>query len=190
MEETKTTEELKDTNNEQTTDNKLTLTQEELNALLQKEGDKRVSSAQSKWERQTEKRVSEADRLAKMDEESRREYEFEQREKALAEREQELILESNRAQCSTILASKGLPGELVNFVVDEDADKMNDNIKLIDRLIKDSVSKQVLDKIGGEAPRAGSSGGPVNKESFSKMSLNEQMDIYQRDPELYKKLTQ
>lgn len=189
MEETKTTEELKDTN-EQTTDNKLTMTQEELNILLQKEGDKRVSSAQSKWERQTERRVSEADKLAKMDEESRREYEFEQREKALAAREQELILESNKAQCSTILASKGLPGELVDFVVDEDADKMNDNIKLIDRLIKDTVSKQVLDKIGGETPKAGSSGGPVNKESFSKMSLREQMDIYQRDPELYKKLTQ
>lgn len=179
----------KDTNTQENTDT-VTMTQAELDALLQSEGDKRVSSAQRRWQRDTERKVSEADKLAKMDEESRREYELKQREDALAARERELTVEANRAQCTTIFSKKGLPLDLVDFVLDEDAEAMNENIKTLERAINDEVSKRVLDKIGDTTPRAGSGSGPVNKESFNQMSLAEQMEIYKRDPELYKKLTQ
>lgn len=168
----------------------LTLTQEELQALLQKEGDKRVSSAQSKWEKEASKRVSEAEKLAKMDEESKAKYEFEQRVAELEAREKELTLSANRVECSRIMASKGLPEELVDFVVSEDADEMNDRIKLFERVIKDTVSKEVLSRIGDDAPKSGSgSSGAITKESFNQMSLTEQMALYERDPELYNKLT-
>lgn len=194
MEKNKTneTEELKATDNKDTKEVKkevLTLTQEELQIMLQKEGDKRVTSAQNKWEKDTEKRISEADKLAKMDEEARREYDFAQREKALEARERELTVESNRATCVSIMSAKGLPLELVDFVVSDDAEAMNESIKLIERVINDAVSKQVLAKIGTDAPTSGSNTGLVNKESFSKMSLKEQMDLFQRDPDLYNTLT-
>lgn len=185
-------EELKATDNKDTKEVKqetLTLTREELNAMLQKEGDKRVTSAQSKWEKDTEKRISEADKLAKMDEESRREYDFAQREKALEARERQLTVESNRATCVSIMSAKGLPLELVDFVVSDDAEAMNESIKLIERVINDAVSKQVLAKIGTDAPTSGSSSGLVSKESFAKMNLKEQMDLFKRDPDLYNTLT-
>ena len=182
-------EELKDEEKDQGVKEPLTLTHEQLAALLQKEGDKRVSSAQSKWEKDTKKRISEADKLSKMDEEARRAYDFEQREKALEKRERELTVESNRATCVSIMSSKGLPLDLVDFVVSDDAEAMNESIKLIERVINDAVSKQVLAKIGNDAPGSGASRGIVDKASFGKMSLREQMDLFQRDPDLYNTLT-
>lgn len=167
----------------------LTLTQEELNALLQKEGDKRVTAAQERWERREKKRLSEAEKLAKMDEDARRVYEIEQRELQLEEKERLLIIESNKAQCNAILSSKGLDTSLVELVVDEDAEVMDQRIKLIEKAIKSEVSKQVLDRIGSDTPAAGStSSGAITKESFRKMSLAEQMEIFRSDKELYDKL--
>lgn len=194
MENTNTqTQELNEnTNTEERTNTAetLTMTQEELNAMLQKEGDRRVTSAQAKWEKTTAAKLSEADKLAKMDAEARREYEFEQREKQLEQREREIILQSNTAQCVSIMSQKGLDTALVDLVVSEDADEMNERIKLLERSIKDAVSKQVLERIGSDAPAAGSTSTEgLTKESFRKMPLAEQMALYNTDRDLYNKLS-
>lgn len=177
-------------NLEETGTEQKTFTQEEMEKLLQKEGDRRVTSAQSKWEKEADKRVSQAEKLAKMDEDSKAQFQMEEREKALEQREKDLTLNANRVECSRILTEKGLPAELTDFVVSDDAEIMNDNIKLFERVIKDTVSKEVLERIGSDSPQTGgNSGGTVTKESFRKMNLGEQMEIYNRDPELYNRLT-
>jgi hypothetical protein len=56
-----------------------TYTESEVQALLQREGDRRVSSALKKQQKEFERQTAEADKLRDMDESQRKEYEYTQR---------------------------------------------------------------------------------------------------------------
>ena len=164
-----------------------TYTEEEVQALLQKEGDRRVTEALKKQERKQQDREKEAARLARMNETEKYEYELEQREKAIAEKERALTLAENKNTASKILAEKDIDLALVDFVVAEDADTMNENIKKLAKGIARSVEKRLAGKSPAKAPDSNEA---ITKESFAKMTLAEQNALYVNDPELYKKLTQ
>ena len=164
-----------------------TYTQEEVDALLQKEGDRRVTEALKKAERKQADKAKEAEKLARMNATEKYEYELEQREKAIAEKERALTLAENKNEASKILAEKDIDLALVDFVVAEDADTMNENIKKLDKAIKASVAKRLAGKSPMKAPETNEG---LTKEGFAKMTLAEQNALYLNDPELYKKLTQ
>ena len=164
-----------------------TYTEEEVQALLQKEGDRRVTEALKKAERKQADKAKEAEKLARMNATEKYEYELEQREKAIAEKERALTLAENKNEASKILAEKDIDLALVDFVVAEDADTMNENIKKLDKAIKASVAKRLAGKSPMKAPENNEA---VTKESFAKMTLAEQNALYINDPELYQKLTQ
>ena len=164
-----------------------TYTQEEVDALLQKEGDRRVTEALKKAERKQADKAKEAEKLARMNATEKYEYELEQREKAIAEKERALTLAENKNEASKILAEKDIDLALVDFVVAEDADTMNENIKKLDKAIKASVAKRLAGKSPAKAPEVNET---ITKERFAKMTLAEQNQLYINDPETYKKLTQ
>ena len=168
-----------------------TYTQEEVEMLLQSEADKRVTAALKKAERKQEAAVKEAARLAKMDEEQRYHYELEQREKAIAAKERELALAENKAAAATVLSNRGLSAELVNLVVAEDADVMNANISLLEKCFKSSVKAEVEKRLASTTPKKNlPMDDALTKDSFRHMSLAQQVEIFNNQPELYKQLTQ
>lgn len=168
-----------------------TYTQEEVEKLLQSEADKRVTAALKKAERKQEAAVKEAARLAKMDEEQRYQYELEQREKAIAAKERELALAENKAAAAAVLSNRGLSAELVNLVVAEDADLMNSNISLLEKAFKQSVKAEVEKRLASTTPKKNLPlDNAIDKDSFRHMSLAQQVEIYNNQPELYKSLTQ
>ena len=63
-------------------------TQEEVDELLQKEADRRVTQALQKQERKNQEKVREAQRLSQMSAEEQYRYELDKREAAIAERDQ------------------------------------------------------------------------------------------------------
>ena len=63
-----------------------TYTEEEVQALLQKEADRRVSSALKKQQKEFETKMAEAEKLKSMDESQRRDYEYNQNEIELIEK--------------------------------------------------------------------------------------------------------
>ena len=67
-----------------------TYSQEEVDALLQSETDRRVTSALKKAEQKNAEKLKEAQRLAQMNEKEKYEYELQQREQAIAAKEREL----------------------------------------------------------------------------------------------------
>jgi hypothetical protein len=164
-----------------------TYTQEEVDALLQKEGDRRVTEALKKAERKQADKAKEAEKLARMNATEKYEYELEQREKAIAEKERALTLAENKNEASKILAEKDIDLALVDFVVAEDADTMNENIKKLDKAIKASVAKRLAGKSPAKAPEVNET---ITKERFAKMTLAEQNQLYINDPELYQRLVQ
>lgn len=163
-----------------------TYTQEEVDALLQSEVDRRITSALKKQEAKNQKKLEEAKKLAQMDETQRFQYELEQREAAIAEKERELALAENKAEASKILATKGISPELVDFVVAETADEMNANISLLEKEFKKSVKTEVEKRLAGSAPKKGlGQNKTITKEDFMKMSYSELLELKEADPETY-----
>lgn len=169
-----------------------TYTQEEVDALLQKESDRRVTEALKKAEKKNQDKVKEAEKLAKMNEQEKYEYELKQREEAIEAKERALTLAENKNEASKILSEKGLSLSLVDFVVADDADTMKYNIDILDRAFKASVKAEVEKRLGGNNPKRTTAinDGVVTKEQFKKMSISEQADLLKNNPELYKQLTQ
>ncbi|MGL4754249.1 MAG: DUF4355 domain-containing protein [Aeromonadaceae bacterium] len=166
-----------------------TYTQAELEQLLQKEADRRVSMALAKKEKETQAKIAEAQRLSKMSEADRFQAELDARESALAEKERQLILSQNKVAAVQAMESSGVPTTLVDFVLNEDADVMYHNIKTLKTEIDKQVQAQVAAKIGSGAPTKASADGKLTAEQFGKMSIAEKNRIYTTNPELYNSLT-
>lgn len=171
-------------------ENNRTYTQEELDALLQSEVDRRVTAALKKQQQKYEAKTREAEKLSKMSEDQKREYELEQREQAIAEKEREFALLENKAEATKILAEKGIDAGLVDFVVTEDAETTNNNINLLDKAFKKSVKAEVEKRLAGTAPKKGLPiDKTITKEDFMKMSYSEMVALKNENPELYNALS-
>lgn len=167
-----------------------TYTQEEVDALLQSESDRRVTAALKKAEEKAKVKEREAEKLGRMNAQEKYEYELEQREKAIAEKERELTLAENKNEAGKILSEKGLSLTLVDFVVAEDAETMNENIKVLEKAFKDSVKAEVEKRMGSYNPKKNlPPDEAITKEKFAAMSLTEQAELYRTNPDLYTQLT-
>ena len=162
-----------------------TYTEEEMQAEI----DRRVTAAMKKAEKKSQEKVKEAEKLARMDADEKHRYELEQREKAIEEGERKLALAENKAECSKILASKGISTDLVDFVVDVDADTMQANINLLQKAFTESVRAEVEKRLASETPKGGTGfSDGLTKEQFRGMSINDQQRLYDENPELYKQM--
>lgn len=165
--------------------------QEEVNALLQQEGDRRVSMALAKQEQKFKQQMAEAEKLKAMDESQRREYEFEQRIKDFEAKEREFVITQNKLEASKVMASRGLPVAFVDYIVAENAETMLANITTFETAFKSAVADAVSSKLASPTPRTGSvlqSG--MTKEQFRRLTASQQGDLYRNNPELYKQMTQ
>lgn len=160
-------------------------TEEEIQMLLQKEGDRRVSQLQ----KTLEKRQREANKLKNMSDTERTEYELNQRELELEERENKLILAENKAACLSVLVDKGLDASLVDFVVDTDADTMNDKIKKLEKAFKKSVKDEVEKRLAGSAPKKNlGTDETMKKADLLKMSARDLQIFKTQNPDEYRRI--
>ena len=167
-----------------------TYTESEVQALLQREGDRRVSSALNKQKKEFEKQVAESEKLKAMDENQRKEYEYSQKLQELEAREREFAIAQNKLEATKVLANRELPIEFVDYIVAEDADTMMENITVFERAFKSAVADAVAKKIASPAPKNGSAKQTgMTKEEFRKLNVAQQTEIYRTNPELYNQMT-
>lgn len=170
------------------TDEKL-FTQAEVDKMLQSEVDRRITSALKKQAKSNEAKIKEAQKLAQMNESEKFQYELEQREKAIEEKEKALALAENKNEAGKILADKGLSLSLVDFVVAEDAETMNSNIRLLEKAFKDSVKREVEKRLGSSAPKKNlPPDETITKEQAKKMTIIQRQNLLNSNPDLYKTL--
>ena len=166
-----------------------TYTQEEVDKMLQSEVDRRITSALKKQAKSNEAKIKEAQKLAQMNESEKFQYELEQREKAIEEKEKALALAENKNEASKILADKGLSLSLVDFVIAEDAETMNSNIRLLEKAFKDSVKREVEKRLGSSAPKKNlPPDETITKEQAKKMGIRERQQLLMNNPELFAQL--
>lgn len=169
---------------EQTVETK-TYSQEEVDALLQAEGDRRVTQAMKKMEAKYQSQMKESEKLARMNEQEKFAYQLEQRELAIAEKEKALAMAENKAEATKVLADRGLNVSLVDFVVSDDAETMKANIDLLDKAFKASVKAEVDKRIASPTPRKNFvDTDTMTREKFNSLSMLEQQRLLNENPSL------
>lgn len=167
----------------------ITYSQADFDKKLQAESDRRVEMALQKERKKFQSQMAEAEKLRTMNEEQKATYEYEQRVKALEEKEREFALRENKIEASRILQEKGLPTAMIEYMKLEDAENMLDTINSFELMFQAAVNDAVSKRVATPSPRTGSvSQTGMSKESFKKMSLPEQMDLYRTNPKLYMEL--
>jgi hypothetical protein len=166
-----------------------TYTEEEVQILLQKEADRRVSSALKKQQKDFENKMAEAERLKTMDEAQRKDYEYNQKLQELEQREKDFAITQNKLEATKVMANRGLPIEFVDYLVADDADTMLENINQFERMFKAAVSDMVAKKISAPSPKNGvTQQSGMTRDDFKKLTISQQAEIYRTNPKLYEQL--
>ena len=166
--------------------NPATYTQEQVNELLQKEADRRVTQALAKQKKEYEKKLS----LAKLDEEQRATAEKDATIEELRSKLAEYEVEKNRSELKSVLSSRGLSAEFADLIqITDDISESQDRIDRLDKLFKQAVADEVKKRLASSNPTVGTANNNGEK-AFKDMTLAEKNALYQSNPELYKKLSQ
>lgn len=126
------------------------------NKDYQAEFDRRVQKAletqRSKLEVLFDEKATEAEKLAKMSEKEKAQYQQQKQEKALAERENAITRRELMAEAKNTLAEKKLPLGLCNVLTYTDADACKQSIEAVEKAFKEAVEASVEERLKGDKP--------------------------------------
>ena len=175
-----------------------TYTEEEVQAMLQKETDRKTTkaleTAKSKWEAEYQAKLetekSEAEKLAKMSEAERFESELAKQKDAFESERAQFNREKLELQTVKELAAEGLPTEFSSYVLADSAETIKENIKTFKTKWQAGIEKAVDERLQGRTPKTANkpNGEVITKEQFSKMGYNERLNLFNSNPDLYEQL--
>lgn len=152
---------------------------------------KTIAKERAKAEAEVEKAKTEAEKLAKMNADQKAEYERQQREMKLAEREAGITRRELRASALETLAEKGLPKGLADIIDYKDAESTKTSLGAVETAFRAAVEAGVNERLKGNTPGGSGSGrqtGPTNPWKKETFNLTEQGRIIRENPELAKQL--
>lgn len=161
-----------------------TYTQEEVDALLKSESDRRVTKALKTQQEKYDKQL----KLANLDENARN---LAERDNTIAELQKQLAdfnIERNKSEVKTVLGNHGLPVAFADLIsVSDDMDETLTRVNTLEKVFKDAVAEEVKKRLGGATPTAGTKG--TSAVDFKKMSLAEKQALYNSNRDLYNLLS-
>ncbi|MEK5038981.1 DUF4355 domain-containing protein [Sporosarcina sp. FSL K6-3457] len=154
---------------------------------------KTVARERANRDKAIEDARTEAEKLAKMNADQKAEYEQQQRESKILEREADITRRELRATALETLAEKGLPKTLAEILVFTDAASTNASLDAVEKAFRESVEAGVNERLrGGNPPGGGGQGGSGSQKNPFKpgpdFNLTEQGRLFKENPELYKQL--
>ena len=97
--------------------------------------------------------IAEERRQAKLTEDEREKEAKSKYEAELKAREDDITLRERRLEAQELLSAKNIPIDLVDFVVDLDANKTKENVEKLAKTYNKSVETGVTDKLKGTPPK-------------------------------------
>ena len=155
-----------------------TFTQAELDKILNKKF--------AQWQKKTEEAKIEAERKAKLTEaeklaEERKEFESMKRQ---------FEYEQRVNSTSKVLASNNLPIEFSDFLVADTEEATTQRVDLFKNAFNEALEKALTERLRGNTPKVGvSSSKEISKKEFRNMSYKQKMDLYNKDKDLFDKLS-
>ena len=155
-----------------------TFTQADLDKILNKKF--------AQWQKKTEEAKAEAERKAKLTEaeklaEERKEFESMKRQ---------FEYEQRVNSTSKVLASNNLPIEFADFLIGDSDEATTQRVDLFKNAFNEALEKALTERLRGNTPKVGvSSNKEISKKDFRNMSYKQKMDLYNKDKELFDKLS-
>lgn len=188
-------ENINNTTTEETTEEAKTYTAEEVDALLQSEADRRVTSAMKKKEREIaalKKQIENEKTLSQLDEESRATAEKDMKIAELEGQLKDFQMAQTKNEVMKVLNARGLSAEFADMLaIGTDTEEAQQMIDSFDKLFKKEVAREVKARLAetSAVPQiADAMSGKMTREQFNKLSIAEQQAMYNSDPELVKNL--
>ena len=130
-----------------------TFTQADMDNLAGKiRGEEKVKNDQAIKEAVAQA-IAEERRQAKLTEDEREKEAKSKYEAELKAREDDITLRERRLEAQELLSAKNIPIDLVDFVVDLDANKTKENVEKLAKTYNKSVETGVTDKLKGTPPK-------------------------------------
>lgn len=123
--------------------------------------DKLFNKKFAEWEKKKQKEIDEAKKLAEMNAQERAEHERDELQKKLDALEKKDTLSEMTKTARKMLSDEGVsvPDEVLAMIVDTDAEKTKAAVDAFGKAFKDAVESAVKEKLKGNPPRKGTSGG-------------------------------
>lgn len=119
---------------------------------------KALGTAKDKWSALMDDKLSEAEKLSKMNKEEKAEYLRQKQEKELQDREAGITRRELMAEAKNTLTEKKLPVGLVEVLNYTDADSCNKSIAAVEKAFQEAVQSAVEEKLkGGKPPKKATS---------------------------------
>ena len=188
-------EETTNTNIEEQQEEAKTYSEDELKTLLQKEGDRRVTEALRKKDREIkalEQRLANEKTLSQLDEESRAAKEKEIRIAELEAQLKDFQTAQTKNEVMKVLGARGLSAEFADMLaIGTDTEEAQQMIDAFDKLFKKEVAREVKARLAetSAVPQiADAMSGKMTKERFNALPIAEQQAMFNSDPELVRQL--
>jgi len=129
-----------------------TFTQEDVDKIAGERAKREQEKADKQLKETLKKEREDWERQAKLSSEEKNSEASKKREAESADRERGITLRENRADAREVLQSKNISSDLVDFVVDVDKDKTNENIDNLEKAFLKAVETGVAEKLKGDTP--------------------------------------
>lgn len=127
-------------------------TQDEVTAIVEARLARERSKAEKETEKKIESAIQEAERLAKLSEDERKQEAEEAKDKELEATKAELARVYLERDTMSRLAEEKIPSEFKDFLMGADAESTNENIKAFKPVFESMIQKQVEERLKGKTP--------------------------------------
>lgn len=128
---------------------------------VEKQVEAAKAEAKAEYERQLaaklEESRTEAEKLAKMTAAEKEQFELSKRLAELEKKEQEIAQRELKAETAKTLTDKGLPAEVLELVLADDAEKTIKRVDTFKSIFDKAVQAAVEERLKGKSPQVGSS---------------------------------
>lgn len=143
----------------------------------------------AKWQKEQERKISEAEKLAGMNAQEKAEHERDTLQKELDELKRANSIAEMEKTARTMLHDDGVnvPDEVVSCLIAEDADSTKTKVEAFSKAFKEAVQAAVKDALKGKAPATGKGGSTLTKADILKIAnraerqkaIAEHIDLFQ-----------
>lgn len=183
-----------DTKREEPTKEVKTYTEEELNAKLQAEADRRVTkalqTAKEKWEQEQAVKIEQEKELAKLSEEEKAKKQLEMERQSLEKERLEFKKIKLELETTKILDERKLPTKFAKYLIAEDNEKTLANINEFQENWQQAIQSEIESRLKGKTPQKNGNTEVfgVTKEQFKRMGYTQRLELKNSNPELYNQL--
>lgn len=153
------------------------------------EVDEIINKKFAKWQKEQEKKISEAEKLAGMNAQEKAEHERDTLQKELDELKRANSIAEMEKTARTMLHDDGVnvPDEVVSSLIADDADNTKTKVEAFSKAFKEAVQTAVKDALKGKAPATGKGGSTLTKADILKIAnraerqkaIAEHIDLFQ-----------